>query len=165
MTTSDNIPVICLIGHHNSGKTTLGAQIVQHLKKAGLTVGIIKSTKDKGISFDQPGTDTHTYTVSGADQVALIAPDQIVLQAKRPDMDLKTLARNLFFDVDIIMAEGFKNTPSVPKIEVNRSNEQFLYPQLDNVIALVCNTPTGDLAHFTTEQSEEIAKFIIDTIL
>ncbi len=165
MSTNVTIPIICLVGYHDSGKTTLGSQIVQHLKKAGLTVGIIKSSKDKGILFDEPGTDTHTYALSGADQVAFVAPDKMVLQTNRREMDLPTLVQSYFHGVDIVIAEGFKHTPHIPKIEINRDQEQYLFPHLDNVVALVSDTPQRELANFTPQEGEKIAQFIIDTML
>ena len=165
MSVNNQIPVICLVGYHDSGKTTLGVKIVRHLKKAGLTVGVIKSTKEEGISFDTPGTDTHNYAASGADQVALIAPDQMVIQARRPDKGLPALAQTFFGEVDILIAEGFKNTPAIPKIEVNRDGETFLYPQLDNVIAVISDRTLTGIRHFTPQEPEQIALFIRNTLL
>lgn len=78
-------PIITFIGWHDSGKTTLASQVVRLLKECGYSVAVIKSTKDTGLLPNQEGTDTGAYTQAGADAVMLVAPDQFVLTADRPE--------------------------------------------------------------------------------
>lgn len=155
-------PVISFIGWHNSGKTTLARQVLAHLKERGYTVGVIKSTKERGIAFDQPHTDTGLYKAAGADGVALLAPDQLVVQSKPPGLDLLALAHRLFPEADLVIAEGFKHAADVPKIEVRRdSDTPVLRDQVAGVIAVVTDLAMADGGlRFKLDQSREIADMI-----
>ena len=157
-------PVVSFVGWHNSGKTTLTRQVVAHLKAMGYQVGVIKSTKETGIAVDQPGTDTALYKATGADAVALLAPDQLVMQRRPPQLDLIHLVPLLFADMDIVIAEGFKQSAQVAKIEVRRDAEApWIHQQVDGVIAVASDLPLGDLAGlhcFSLKQSKELADFI-----
>ena len=154
-------PVISFIGWHNSGKTTLARQVVAHLKSKGYTVAVIKSTKESGIVFDQPHTDTALYKAAGADSVALVAPDQLIVQSKPPGLDLLALAKRLFPEADIVIAEGFKHAADIPKIEVRRYSEApLLHDQVTGVIAVATDLPLADGLRFRLDQSQEIADWI-----
>ena len=159
------IPLVGFIGWHNSGKTTLTSKVVEHLTARGYAVGVIKSTKDIGITSDTPGTDTHTYAMAGAAGVALAAPDQLVVRTTKSDLSLQVLAGIYFNTMDIVIIEGFKHNPSVPKIEVHRDGNDFLYSQVENVIALVSNEDVQGIHHFHAGQSEELATMIEERFL
>ncbi len=153
-------PIISFIGWHNSGKTTLASQVVSHLKERGYSVAVIKSSKETGLSFDQPGTDTSTYTKAGADSVTLLAPDQMVMQTENPNIKLITLAHRFFSDKDIVIAEGFKNSGQIAKIEVSRGDTPLLRDQVHGVIAIATDRNIiGDYI-FRLDESSEITDFI-----
>lgn len=154
-------PVISFIGWHNSGKTTLARQVVALLKAKGYVVAVIKSTKEPGIAFDSPHTDTALYKESGADGVALLAPDQLVVQTRPPQLALLPLARRLFPEADIVVAEGFKRAVDVAKIEVRRDREApLLCDQTSGVVALATDLPCSEGLCFGLDQAQEIADFI-----
>lgn len=154
-------PVVSFIGWHNSGKTTLTSQVVARLKEKGYTVAVIKSTKEQGIDAEQPQTDTAIYRRVGADRVALLAPDQLIIRSRPPAKDLAALVQSYFFDMDIVIAEGFKHAVEVPKIEVRRGgDEPLLRDQVAGVVAVATDQPlTGGIV-FGLDQSREIADFI-----
>lgn len=154
-------PLISFIGWHNSGKTTLAARVVARLAEQGFAVCVIKSTKETGIELDTPGTDTHTYARAGAQSVALVAPDQLMLRTTVPVRDLLLLAARYGDRADLVVAEGFKHTSEVPKIEVHRQGSDYLHLQVDNVVAVVSDEPVQGLPHFSTEQTDEMAAFIL----
>lgn len=159
-------PVISFVGWHNSGKTTLARQVVATLQHKGYRVAVIKSSKETGIIFDQPGTDTSLYQQSGAEAVALCAPDQLVVQRKPSRAPLYQLAQQLFPDMDIVIAEGFKQATEVPKIEVHREPEApWIHEQCPGIIALASDTPIPGWPNFTLQQGKEIADFLIKTFL
>lgn len=159
-------PVISFIGWHNSGKTTLTSQVVAQLKDRGYTVAVIKSTKETGIEIDQPQTDTAAYRSVGADSVALLAPDQLIIRGKPPAIDLLALAHRYFFDMDIVIAEGFKHAVGVPKIEVRRGTDgPLLRDEVDGVVAVATDRPLADGIVFALDQSREIADFIEGRLL
>lgn len=154
-------PVISFIGWHNSGKTTLARQVVARLKEKGYTVAVIKSTKERDIACEPPYTDTARYWASGADSVALLAPDQLIVRSKPPQLDLPALAQRLFPDADIVVAEGFKHAAGVPKIEVRRdATAPLLRDQVNGVIAVATDLPCANGPHFRLDQIEDIAGLI-----
>jgi len=153
-------PLIAFIGWHNSGKTTLAHQVVRHLRVKGYAVAVIKSTKESGLSFDRPHSDTSRYREAGATGVALLAPDQLVVQYGPPACGLPKLADRLFPDADLVVVEGCKHA-DILKIEVRRdSNAPLLRDQVTGVIAVAADPPlTGDNC-FRLDQSREIAEMI-----
>ena len=158
-------PVVSFVGWHNSGKTTLTRQVVTHLKAMGFRVGVIKSTKETGIKVDQPGTDTALYKATGADAVALLAPDQLIIQRMPTQQELIHLVPLIFADMDIVIAEGFKQASQVAKIEVRRDTKApWIHQQVDGVVAVASDLPLDHLTGmhcFGIEQSKELAEFIV----
>lgn len=154
------IPIVTFIGWHDCGKTTLASQVVTHLKEAGYSVAVIKSTKETGIQFDRPGTDTHTHSQAGADSVLLVAPDQMVMMSDNRGESITGLALRYFPDVDIVIGEGFKHARQVAKIEVFRNSEQPLSDQVTGVIAVASDDPISGDYIFRLNEAAEIASFI-----
>lgn len=158
------LPIITFIGWHNSGKTTLATQVVTHLKQRGYRVAVIKSTKEQGITFDAPGTDTARHRQAGADTVLLVAPDQMTMIIGNQGKSLVDLARRFCSDVDIVIGEGFKGAEGVPKIEVRREEDQpLLREQVEGVIAVATDLVLPDnpgCTLFRLDQGQEIAVFI-----
>lgn len=154
-------PVFGFIGWHNSGKTTLARQVVTHLKRKGYIVGVIKSTKESGVVIDPPHTDTALYKAAGADGVALLAPDQLIVQLQPTKIDLRSLALRLFPEADLVLAEGFKYAVDVPKIEVRRDPASpLLRDQVSGVVAVATDLPMTEGICFRLHQSREIADYI-----
>lgn len=154
------VPIVTFIGWHDSGKTTLASQVVSHLKTLGYQVAVIKSTKDTGIAFDTPGSDTDTHRRAGADSVMLVAPDQMVMLSDNPGNSLTSLAYRFFPEVDIVIGEGFKHARQVAKIEVFRNAESLLRDQVTGVIAIASDEKISGDYIFRLNESAEIASFI-----
>lgn len=155
-------PIVTFIGWHDSGKTTLASRVVHHLKQLGYQVAVIKSTKDTGITFDTPGTDTHTHRSAGADSVMLVAPDQMVIMTDNRGESLTSLAHRHFPEVDIVIGEGFKKARHISKIEVSRNadTDTLLRGKVTGVIAVASDKSiTGDHI-FRLNEAAEIASFI-----
>jgi molybdopterin-guanine dinucleotide biosynthesis protein B len=152
--------VITFIGYHDSGKTTLVSQVVEHLKDLGYRVAVIKSSNDSGVSFDTPGTDTFKHRQAGADSVLFVGPDQMVLQTCGSDHSLITLAHRYCSDVDIVIGEGFKHARKVSKIEVLRNKEQELRHEVHGVIAVATDLDISGDYVFRLNEAREIALFI-----
>ena len=152
--------IVSFIGWHDSGKTTLATGVVATLKQLGYRVAVIKSSSEVNIEFDTPGTDTFKHKRAGADAVMLAAPDQIILQSRAQNLSLTALAHRYFPDVDIIIAEGFKQARQVAKIEVVRNPEQQLRKEVHGVIAVATDLEiTADYV-FRLDEAQEIALFI-----
>ncbi|MCL2458777.1 MAG: molybdopterin-guanine dinucleotide biosynthesis protein B [Desulfobulbus sp.] len=158
-------PLIAFIGGHNSGKTTLALRVMTHLREKGYAVAVIKSTKESGIAFDRPGSDTFRYQEAGAEGVVLVAPDQLIMQRKPVACDLPELADRLFPEADIVVAEGFKHA-EVLKIEVRRDDQApLLRDQVSGVIAVAADPPLVGDCCFRLDQSREIAHLIENRLL
>ncbi len=152
--------IVSFIGWHDSGKNTLAAQVVTHLKGNGLRVAVIKSTGRRNIAFADPGSDTFLHRRAGADAVLLSAPDQMVLQAEAQDLSLTTLAHRYFADADIVIGEGFKDARQVAKIEVISDPEQQLRKEVTGVIAVATDLNVSADYVFRLNEAAEIAEFI-----
>ena len=153
-------PIVTFIGWHDSGKTTLASQVVSHLKQFGYQVAVIKSTKETGIAFDTPGTDTHTHRSAGADSVMLVAPDQMVIMTDNRGESLTSLAHRHFPEVDIVIGEGFKEARQVSKIEVFRDTDKLLRSTVSGVIAVASDEQISGDHIFRLNEAAEIASFI-----
>jgi molybdopterin-guanine dinucleotide biosynthesis protein B len=153
-------PIVTFIGWHDSGKTTLASQVVSHLKQFGYQVAVIKSTKETGIAFDTPGTDTHTHRSAGADSVMLVAPDQMVILTDNRGESLTSLAHRHFPEVDIVIGEGFKEARQVSKIELFRNTDKLLRNRVSGVIAVASDEPISGDHIFRLNEAAEIASFI-----
>ena len=157
-------PVITFIGWHSCGKTTLAAQVVRLLKERGWRVAVVKSTKDNGLFPDQAGTDTAIHRQAGADAVALLTPERMVITLERQEKDLTAIAR-LFADMDIVIGEGFKEAAAVPKIEVFRGSGPRLRGQVSGVIAVASDCGLVEENSFGLDESGRIADFIQERFL
>lgn len=153
-------PIVSFIGWHNSGKTTVAAAVVSYLKEQGYTVGVIKSSSAAGVEFDNPETDTFKHKAAGADCVMFVGPDQMVLQAKRSELSLQTLAHRYFPHVDIVIGEGFKYARQVAKIEVVRDEEKRLKNQVSGIIAVVTDCDIAGDYVFRTDEKTEVGMFV-----
>ena len=154
-------PIVTFIGWHDSGKTTLASQVVHHLKQLGYQVAVIKSTKETGIVFDTPGTDTYTHRKAGADSVMLVAPDQMIIMTDNRSESLTSLAHRYFPEVDIVIGEGFKKARRVAKIEVSRNTDtEDLRSKVTGVIAVASDKAISGDHIFRLNEAAEIASFI-----
>lgn len=153
--------VIAFIGWHNSGKTTLACQVVAHLKTRGYRLAVIKSSKERGLAAEGAQTDTARYHRAGADRVALLTPDQLLVRSQPPDLDLRALVGRLFADMDLVIAEGFKFAAGVDKIEVRRDPlSPLLRDQVEGVVAVATDLALTGSPVFGLDQAEAIADFI-----
>lgn len=154
-------PSVTFIGWHNSGKTTLICKVVKHLKKRGFKVGVIKSSKEKGIRFDAAGTDTERLVRAGAGSVAFVSPDQAVVLGKNEGLTLPAMAHRFFPVMDLVIGEGFKNAEDVDKIEVvGGKSSTDLREMVSGVIAVAAREPVPGFRSFHPDEAEEIAAFL-----
>ncbi len=133
-------PLITIVGHSNSGKTTVVEKLIPELKRRGYRVGTIKHTSH-GFSMDQKGKDTYRHRAAGADAVLAASPDQIALVKSTAEESLDSLLP-YFLDMDIILVEGYKQEKK-PKIEVFRSqiHQTPLFLEDDLLVAIVTDSP------------------------
>jgi molybdopterin-guanine dinucleotide biosynthesis protein B len=152
--------IVSFIGWQDSTKNTLASSVVTHLKRMGLRVAVIKSSDKSNIRFDTPDTDTCAHRRTEADEIMLIAPDQMVLLASAKQLSLTTLAHRYFSDADIVIGEGFKEARQIAKIEVVTNPEQQLRREVRGVIAVATDLDISADYVFRLNEAAEIAEFI-----
>ncbi len=152
--------IVSFIGRHNSGKTTVGVEVVKYLQEKGYRVAVIKSSGSEKAVFDTEGKDTMKYQEAGAKGVMFMGPDKMVIQDEKRDLSLHTLAHRYFPDADIIICEGFKYARQIPKIEIVRDKEHLLKGKISNVIAMVTDLDIVGDNIFRTTEKKELAMFI-----
>jgi len=104
------IPILAVLGHKNSGKTTVAEHIVSTLVKRGFKVAVAKHIGKKGFSMDSEGKDTWRYSVAGANPVIAISNSETTVKLKIGEDDisldwmLRASAEN---GADVLVMEGF----------------------------------------------------------
>ena len=155
--------VVQIVGHRNSGKTTITTQIIRELRRRNLAVGSIKHSAHSH-ELDKPGKDSHLHRTAGASPAAMMTQGQIAIYLpKTPDRDPAWLMENHFRDVDITVIEGWISGP-FKKIEVWRqaTGKAPLSRTVENTIAMVSDDdPTCSLPVFQCNAVEEIVDFIL----
>lgn len=109
-------PLICIVGHSNTGKTTFLEKLIAEFKRRGYRVGAVKHYHGE-FEIDRPGKDSWRFARAGADAVCVSAPDKVALIKKiERELSLDEII-SLLNDVDIVLAEGYKSA-NRPRIEV-----------------------------------------------
>lgn len=115
--------VVCVVGKANSGKTTLLTHLIPRLTGHGLSIAAIKHHAHGDFEFDQEGKDSYRLREAGAKTVVLSSPSQMVtIKGATRDAPLGALAAALAMEHDLVLAEGYKETKGVPKVEVHRKS-------------------------------------------
>ena len=158
------IPAVSFIGHHNSGKTSLLAQVITILLERGYRVGAVKHAPQLA-DLDSPDTDSARLREAGAEQTLLVSDDTCALfWDSDPKEPIERLIERLFTGYDLVLVEGYKHGP-FPKIEVYRRLETRADPLAGEVevIAVVTKEkvalPDG-VKVFSPRRPDEVADFI-----
>lgn len=101
--------VIGIVGYRGSGKTHLGINLSEELKRRGYTVAIVKHVHG---SLDLPHKDTGLYR-GHCDQLIAIS-EEGVTEFFKGKLNFEQVVDSL--DADFIIVEGFKEKKSFPKI-------------------------------------------------
>jgi len=116
------VPVLCVVGFKDSGKTGVAVGLVRELRQRGLRVGAVKH--GHGFRLDTPGTDSWRLRAEGgADPVLLTGPEGYALMGgwdEEGELPLAALLKGHFTGLDLVVVEGFKGS-GFPRVEVFRS--------------------------------------------
>ena len=130
--------VLALVGYSDAGKTRLIQKLIRELNNREMTVAVLKHCR-QGFELDREGTDSWRFMQAGSQGVALLSPHKLaVLQAKDSTPRLQNIAEAYFCDCDIVLMEGGKNEPGMPKYgccEVVETGVQEA--ESEDVIALI----------------------------
>jgi len=156
--------IVQIIGHPNSGKTTLITEIIAEFKRRSIRVGTIKHSAHLH-ELDRPGKDSYRHRKAGAETVAMITGKMTAVYLDRkPKDDLLALITILYQNMDVILIEGWLNGP-FDKIESlhNSIDRVPLYKSVANTVAVVSDTPLElRRPQFSKEDPAAIADFILE---
>jgi len=152
--------VIGITGYKKSGKTTLTLKLSDELTKKGYKVAVIKHINQ---DLDLDNSDTSKYK-EVLTKVAAITPKESVLFLKNKK-NLEEIIK--YFDVDIILIEGFKREKAFPKIvclrEESEKTELFDGLQLCTAgfVSKELNPKLCDFNILNDEDVKKIAEIVI----
>lgn len=135
------IPIVCVVGKSDSGKTTVLEKLIGELKRRGYRVATIKHHSHGDFDIDVPGKDTWRHAQAGADQVVIASPIKLAhIRRLERALSLDEIAASIT-GVDIILTEGFKRSDK-PKIEVSRRERgNALICQPQELMAIATDQP------------------------
>lgn len=161
------IPIICVVGASNSGKTTFLEKLIPELSRRGYRVGTVKHDVH-GFEMDKEGKDTWKHRQAGAQTVAISSPSMIAsIRCTDGEMSLEELAGRYFWREDILITEGYKQS-HFPKIEIFRSviEPKPICGPHDNLAAIVTDDDIqSDAPRFGFDQADKVAQFLEDRYL
>jgi molybdopterin-guanine dinucleotide biosynthesis protein B len=114
--------IFSIVGHKNTGKTTLLVAMAREYRRQGKRVMTIKHASHPA-NADREGTDTWRHFHEGdAERVLIASPELRVIFERSYDTEgPEALARQYFAGADIVLVEGFKQF-DIPRVEVYRTD-------------------------------------------
>lgn len=158
--------VIGFAGYSGSGKTTLIEKLLPMFVAKGWTVSVIKYSHH-GFDIDRPGKDSYRHRVAGAQEVMLSSNARWALMHELRDAQAPTLAEQLekLSPCDLVIVEGHKSDPDLPKIEVHRPSlgKPLIHPEHAGVIALASDAPVQtDLPVLDLNKPQTVFEFVLN---
>lgn len=153
------VPIICFVGRHNAGKTTVLKKLITLLTQQGLKIAFIKhSHHDLDILH---GQDSEMALQAGADYAVASSPRlQIQYRRYSEEPSLAELIAAVPADIDLVIAEGFKKEP-LPKIEVVRQAIDPVPMFLPHTLALISDFPVeSGIPLIPADDTEALARFV-----
>ncbi|MBI2955548.1 MAG: molybdopterin-guanine dinucleotide biosynthesis protein B [Chloroflexi bacterium] len=135
------VPVICVVGKSDAGKTTFLEKLIPELTRRGYRVGTVKHDTH-GFDIDQPGKDTWKHAQAGSKTVVISSPEKLaIIRRVETEATLDEIALLVSDGVDIVLTEGFKRS-NRPKIEISRreKSDQLLCDERELVAVVTDNT-------------------------
>jgi len=150
-------PIISVVGHSNSGKTTIIEQIVRILSRKGYRVGVLKHTHG-AIKADKMGTDTDRFRLAGAGISSICDDKMLVRFEKAQGHSPKAIVQALSKELDLLIIEGYKKE-HYPKVLFS---DELSVADLKGVIATVGKKKisSGKVRHFQPSKIAEIIKWL-----
>lgn len=160
------IPVVCIAGWSESGKTTFLERLLPELKGRGLRVIAVKHTHEDA-DCDVPGKDSWRLARAGSDAVVLHAGKRLMINTLLPGpLGLDGVLSHVVGDFDLAVVEGFHDA-GYPKIEVHRrgSNQPIRSAGAD-LLGMVTDEPLDvDVPQFTSDDVAGVADLITRKLL
>jgi molybdopterin-guanine dinucleotide biosynthesis adapter protein len=122
--------VLGISGWHNSGKTTLVEALVVALRADGLRVCTIKHAA-QGFELDAPASDSRRMWEAGANVVAIVGPDEVLMRERIAEPSLSDAIARLEGRCDVVLVEGFKRE-RLPRVVIQVADSARL-PEADAI--------------------------------
>jgi molybdopterin-guanine dinucleotide biosynthesis protein B len=159
--------IVALVGKPDSGKTTLLEKLLPELTRRGYRIGTVKHHVHE-FEMDKKGKDTWRHKQAGATTVALSSPTGLgVIRDVDHDQAIEELLDRYYYDVDLVIAEGYKST-SLPKIEIFRTaaHESSLPGRDQTWVAMISDvTMDIDLPCLDLDDIPAIADLLIERFI
>ncbi|WP_254052788.1 molybdopterin-guanine dinucleotide biosynthesis protein B [Bacillus sp. V59.32b] len=130
-----------ITGYQNSGKTTVVIRLIEHLKRAGVTVSVLKHHGHGG-EPDLPDKDSTRHFQAGAVAALVEGNGAIQLHAsltcEQKDSTEKLLEILHDFQPDVIVIEGYKYKPFPKALIIKQESDLELLNSLQNIQAVIC---------------------------
>lgn len=159
------IPTVAIVGHKNSGKTTLVVKLIEAFTHFGLRVASIKHTSDE-VGFDKPHSDSDRHKHAGAIAVGMVARSELGFYLEHTEEIseawMELTFRRLPHPPDLIIYEGYRGGPH-PKIECIRNADVSApsFTAADGLIAVVSDHPiSADTPVYPFDPLEPICEII-----
>ena len=160
------IPVICVVGSKNSGKTTVAKDLIAEFAGRGLRVAAAKHSHHD-FTFSAKGSDTSLFEKAGAGTVFFVGEDHTVcLRRFEEEEALQVALARYALDSDLLVAEGWRRS-ALPKVLVFLEGEKATEREFPpNVRAVVCPVKLDiDAPHFQPGQVKELADYLLAEVL
>ena len=163
------VPVVGVVGRHNSGKTTFLLTLLPLLVSRGLRVGYLKHAH-AGFEIDRPEKDSYRARRTGVLQTIVTGGGQTAVIDDAGDVPLtQVIERYARDDLDLIVVEGFKRE-HMPKIEVARraiSAGELVCDDDPLLLGVVSDfePPRRDVPHFAPHDAAAVADLIWSAVL
>ncbi|MEC4681996.1 MAG: molybdopterin-guanine dinucleotide biosynthesis protein B, partial [Nitrospirota bacterium] len=155
-------PIVCFVGHSNSGKTTLIEKLIPELTQEGYRIATIKHA-GHGFDLDTEGKDSWRHKRAGASQVVVLSKGSLAMFTDVPEELPVEEVRDRFVNdgIDLIIAEGWKSD-GFPKVVVVREELQEVNVSLEGLLAVASIKPIDtDAPWFDRDDVQGLAKIII----
>lgn len=155
-------PIVCFVGHSNSGKTTLIEKLIPELTQEGYRIATIKHA-GHGFDLDTEGKDSWRHKRAGASQVVVLSKGSLAMFTDVPEELPVEEVRDRFVNdgIDLIIAEGWKSE-GLPKVIVVREELQEVNVSLEGLLAVASIKPIDtDAPWFDRDDVQGLAKIII----
>lgn len=156
------IPIVCVVGASNSGKTTFLEKLIPDLRGRGYRVGAVKHDAHS-FEIDHEGKDTWRLSRAGAGTVVIASPQKVAaVRETSEEMDLDAVVGRFFWNEDIVITEGFKRS-RFPKVEVFRTavESKPICGAQDNLLCLVTDDPLDvEVPRFRFSEVSTVADLI-----
>jgi molybdopterin-guanine dinucleotide biosynthesis protein MobB len=159
-------PIISIVGKSASGKTTLLERLIVEFKQRGYRVAALKHSGED-FELNEVGKDSWRFSQAGSEVSVISSPHQLaIIKNLERDLDPQELSHFIWWDTDLILTEGFKQSHH-PKIEVHRQQQgKELLTSPEELLAVVTDEPlTVDVPQFSHNEVKKIADLIEKTML